>query len=191
MRAVIQRVSSGSVFIENKDVKNPSVYQLGEKKEYIKRIKTKSGRYIYAEKHVIKNPRISAVANFIKKGLVVLIGVEKGDDIKDAAYIADKIINVRIFEDKNGKMNFSLKDINAQILLISQFTLLGDARKGRRPDFMSAAASDEAYKLYKILYDDLKGKGICVRKGIFGAHMKVDIHNDGPVTILLDSKKIF
>lgn len=124
-------------------------------------------------------------------GLMVLIGVENGDTDKDLAYIADKVPNLRIFEDENGKMNLSLMDISGQILAISQFTLLGDARGGRRPSFTAAARPDTAVPLYEGLVEKWRGMGIHVETGVFGADMQVSLINDGPVTILLDSHKLF
>jgi D-tyrosyl-tRNA(Tyr) deacylase len=125
------------------------------------------------------------------QGLMVLIGVEEGDTDRDLAYIADKVPNLRIFEDENGKMNRSLQDIGGQILAISQFTLLGDARGGRRPSFTAAARPDTAVPLYEALVEKWRGMGIHVEIGVFGADMQVSLINDGPVTILLDSRKLF
>lgn len=127
----------------------------------------------------------------IDQGLVVLLGVEEGDTEKDAFYLAQKISGLRIFEDEDGKMNLSVKDVGGKVLTVSQFTLLGDARRGKRPSFASAAKPDEAKKLYEIFIEDIKQKGIETQEGIFQADMLVKIYNDGPVTILLDSKKIF
>ncbi len=124
-------------------------------------------------------------------GFMVLIGVEEGDTEKDLAYIADKVPNLRIFEDENGKMNRSLMDIGGQILAISQFTLLGDARGGRRPSFTAAARPDTAVPMYEALVEKWRGLGIHVETGVFGADMQVSLINDGPVTILLDSRKLF
>ncbi len=124
-------------------------------------------------------------------GINVLIGISKEDTIKDLEYIKDKIINLRIFEDENDKMNYSLLDIKGDILAISQFTLYGDCRKGRRPNFMNAKGGEEAKILYNKFIDMLKDTGLKVETGEFGAHMEVDIQNDGPVTILLDSFKQF
>lgn len=124
-------------------------------------------------------------------GLMVLIGVENGDTDRDLAYIADKVPNLRIFEDENGKMNLSLMDMGGQILAISQFTLLGDARGGRRPSFTAAARPDTAVPLYEALVEKWRGMGIHVETGVFGADMQVSLINDGPVTILLDSRKLF
>ncbi len=125
------------------------------------------------------------------RGLMVLIGVEAGDTEKDLAYIADKVPNLRIFEDEAGKMNRSLLDMGGQILAISQFTLLGDARGGRRPSFTAAARPDTAVPLYEALVEKWRSMGIHVETGVFGADMQVSLINDGPVTILLDSHKLF
>lgn len=131
------------------------------------------------------------VTGSIEKGLMVLIGVEDGDGDRDVDYIADKITGLRIFEDAQGKMNLSVEDIGGEILAVSQFTLLADARKGRRPSFTKAAAPDEANALYRKVIEKISSKGIKVEEGVFQAKMLVEIHNDGPVTILLDSNKIF
>lgn len=125
------------------------------------------------------------------QGLMVLIGVEVGDTDKDLSYIADKVPNLRIFEDEAGKMNRSLLDIGGQILAISQFTLLGDARGGRRPSFTAAARPDTAVPLYEALVEKWRSLGIHVETGEFGADMQVSLINDGPVTILLDSRRLF
>ncbi len=127
----------------------------------------------------------------IGRGFNVLIGISKDDTEEDLKYIKDKVVNLRVFEDESNKMNKSLLDVEGDILAISQFTLYGDCRKGRRPNFMEALGGDEA----KILYDKfvlmLRETGLKVETGEFGADMKVDIQNDGPVTIMLDSKKNF
>ena len=125
------------------------------------------------------------------QGLMVLIGVEVGDTDKDLSYIADKVPNLRIFEDEAGKMNRSLLDIGGQILAISQFTLLGDARGGRRPSFIAAARPDTAVPLYEALVEKWRSLDIHVETGEFGADMQVSLINDGPVTILLDSRRLF
>ena len=125
------------------------------------------------------------------RGLAVLVGVGEGDDSDDVSYLARKIAGLRVFEDDEGKMNLSVKDVGADVMLVSQFTLYGDCRKGRRPSFGSAAPPDRAEKLYEELADDLRRKGIEVETGEFKAHMKFDLINDGPVTLLLDSKKQF
>ncbi len=149
MRAVIQRVTSSSVAVDN---------------------------------HIIGK---------INKGLNVLIGICNDDTIDDLQYISDKIINLRIFQDKDDKMNLSVKDVNGELLIISQFTLYGDCRKGRRPNFMQAKGGEEAEILYEKFLDIMKKSGLKIENGQFGADMKVEINNDGPVTILLDSKKQF
>lgn len=149
MKAVVQRVSSGSVTI-------------------------KSENY-YAE---------------IGKGQVILLGIKEGDTEQDAIFIADKCTNLRIFEDENEKMNLSLKDINGEVLVISQFTLYGDAQKGNRPSFTLAAKPETAVLLYDKFLTRMKENlgSEKVKEGIFGAMMEVKIINDGPVTIIIDSK---
>lgn len=149
MRAVVQRVTEGSVSVDNK------------------------------------------ITGEVKKGFVVLLGVGKGDDQKDADYIADKVINLRVFEDDDGKLNLSLKDVDGEVLAVSQFTLYGDCRKGRRPGFTEAAAPEDAKALYEYFIGRLRDAGITVGEGVFQADMMVKIYNDGPVTLLLDSKKLF
>ncbi len=133
----------------------------------------------------------NTVTGAIEKGLMVLLGVEDGDCEKDADYIADKIAGLRIFDDEEGVMNLSVIDIGGEILSVSQFTLLADARKGKRPSYIKAARPEEAKRLYEYFNKRLEEKGLKVEKGIFQAEMLVEIHNDGPVTILLDSKKLF
>lgn len=127
----------------------------------------------------------------IEQGIMLLLGVENSDEEKDLEYMIDKVVNLRIFSDDEGKMNKSLLDINGSILVVSQFTLLGDARKGRRPGFIDAARPEKAVPYYEEFVKRLKDKGIKTEIGEFGADMEVSICNDGPVTILLDSKKIF
>lgn len=129
------------------------------------------------------------IVGSIEKGLNVLLGISKEDTIEDIPYLKDKIIKLRIFEDEEGKMNKSLLDVGGEILLISQFTLYGDCRKGRRPNFMEALGGEEANKIYDEFVKSLKGTGIKVETGIFGAHMDVSIENDGPVTLIVESKK--
>jgi D-tyrosyl-tRNA(Tyr) deacylase len=124
-------------------------------------------------------------------GFNVLIGISKDDTLEDLKYIKDKIINLRVFHDENDKMNLSLLDIKGEILVISQFTLYGDCRKGRRPNFMEAQSGIDANKLYEEFLTLLKTSNLKVESGEFGADMKVKINNDGPVTILLDSKRTF
>ena len=138
-------------------------------------------------KVTVENKEVGAIT----KGMTVLLGVEDGDGEKDAEYIADKIAGLRIFDDEAGVMNLSALDIGGEILSISQFTLLADARKGKRPSYSKAARPEEARKLYEYFNKRLEEKSLKVETGIFQAEMLVEIHNDGPVTILLDSKKLF
>jgi len=119
------------------------------------------------------------------------LGVEETDQETDLEYMCEKIPNLRIFEDENGKMNKSLLDVEGSILVISQFTLLGDARKGRRPSFTDAAKPEKAIPMYEKFIACMKEKNITTQSGEFGAEMEVELINDGPVTILLDSKKVF
>ncbi|MFA1711729.1 D-aminoacyl-tRNA deacylase [Peribacillus frigoritolerans] len=125
----------------------------------------------------------------IDSGLVLLVGVTHGDTIDDAAYLAEKIVNLRIFDDENEKMNHSLLDVGGSILSVSQFTLYGDCRKGRRPNFMDAARPEEANELYEAFNEELRKKGVHTETGQFGAMMDVQLTNDGPVTLILESKK--
>ncbi len=149
MRAVVQRVLSSSVEVENKTIGS------------------------------------------IDKGLNVLLGISIEDTEEDVKYLKEKILNLRIFEDDNGKLNRSLKDIDGDILVISQFTLYGDCRKGRRPSFIKALSGDKAEILYELFVAGCKSEVKLVQTGEFGADMKVIIENDGPVTMLIDSKKDF
>ncbi|MEH6905615.1 D-aminoacyl-tRNA deacylase [Neobacillus drentensis] len=128
------------------------------------------------------------VTGQISKGFVLLVGVTHADKEEDAVYLADKIANLRIFEDENEKMNLSLFDVGGEILSVSQFTLYGDCRKGRRPNFMDAARPDQAVQLYDFFNSLLREKGIRVETGIFGAMMDVELINDGPVTLIVESK---
>lgn len=128
------------------------------------------------------------VTGQITKGLVLLVGVTHEDKQEDAAYLADKIANLRIFEDANEKMNYSLLDVGGEILSVSQFTLYGDCRKGRRPNFMDAAKPEQAVELYEAFNELLREKGIRVETGVFGAMMDVELINDGPVTLIIESK---
>lgn len=127
----------------------------------------------------------------IDKGLMVLLGIKKGDQESDADYLMDKIINLRIFEDGAGKMNRSLLEAGGAVLMVSQFTLYGDARKGRRPSFTEAEEPLKAEALCVYCTDYLRDRGIDVATGVFRADMLVTIENDGPVTILLDSERNF
>ncbi len=133
----------------------------------------------------------SRVVGEIGPGLVVLLGISPSDGEQEVAWAAEKICNLRIFEDGDGKMNMSLLDTGGEVLLVSQFTLYGDARKGRRPSFVHAAAGPEAEKLYEDVAAALRGLGVNVATGEFGAMMDVELTNSGPVTILLDSNKTF
>lgn len=146
MRAVIQRVKSASVTVENEMV----------------------GK--------------------ISKGLLVFLGIAKADKTDDAEYLADKIVNLRIFEDDNRKMNRSLLDIGGEMLVVSQFTLLGDCKKGRRPSFVQAASPDHATGLYQIFLEQVRRKDVIVETGQFQAMMDVSLINDGPVTLIVDSR---
>ncbi len=149
MKALLQRVSTASVSIDNKEV----------------------GK--------------------IGKGLVVLLGVANGDTEKDAQYLADKTVNLRIFADEEDKLNLSALGIDGELLLVSQFTLLADTRKGRRPSFVEAAPPALAEKLFDFFVEQVRSTGLKVETGRFQAYMHVEIHNDGPVTILLDSREKF
>ena len=131
------------------------------------------------------------IVGSIGPGLVVLLGISRNDTVKEIDYLADKIINLRIFPDQNQKMNLSVKDIKGEILLVSQFTLLGDCRKGRRPSYSNAAPPERAKKLYDTFIQKLDDLGIPTATGEFQAMMKVNLVNNGPVTILLDSDKLF
>ncbi len=148
MRAVIQRVSSASVKVDEETIGS------------------------------------------IGKGLLIFLGVGETDTEFDLKYIADKSVGLRIFSDENDKMNLSVEDIGGEILVISQFTLYGDCRKGKRPSFSKSMEPVAANKMYEQFIAELKSKGIRTEHGEFGADMKVELLNDGPVTILLDSSKI-
>lgn len=148
MRAVIQRVSEGSVSVEGE-----MVGQIGP-------------------------------------GLVVLLGVTGADRTEDAQHLAQKIVNLRIFEDEEGKMNRSLLEVGGEILSISQFTLYGDCRKGRRPSFTQAAKAEEADLLYGVFNEALASGGVKVAQGLFQTHMRVSLVNDGPVTMILDTEDL-
>lgn len=124
----------------------------------------------------------------IGRGLVVLLGITHGDSENDAVYLADKCVNLRIFEDDDGKMNRSLLDVGGDALIVSQFTLYGDCRKGRRPSFVAAAGPEVAVPLYEHFICEVRKAGVNVATGNFGAEMLVDIKNDGPVTLMLESK---
>lgn len=129
------------------------------------------------------------VAGEIGAGLLVLLGVGKMDNSESASYLAEKIANLRIFSDEAGKMNLSVLDTGGSALVVSQFTLYGDTRGGRRPSYIQAAAPEEAHRLYEEFVKSLRSLGVKVETGVFQAHMQVEMVNDGPVTILLDSEK--
>lgn len=149
MRAVVQRVTCGSVSVDGKLVSS------------------------------------------IERGVVVLLGVGADDTRDDASYIANKIVGLRIFADQDDKMNLDLKDVDGAVLAISQFTLHGDARRGRRPSYSQAAPPALAEELYLACVEEMRQLGVPVVTGVFQAMMQVEIHNEGPVTILLDSKRVF
>ncbi len=148
MRALVQRVSKGSVTVEGK------------------------------------------IAGAIEKGLVILLGIRTGDTENDARYLAEKCVNLRIFEDESGKFNRSLLETGGGALVISQFTLYGDTRKGRRPGFEEAARPEIAEPLYKFFVQEMRRFPIRIAEGVFGAMMLVEIHNDGPVTLMLESPSL-
>ncbi len=138
----------------------------------------------------VKNSAVVVEGNTvgaIGPGLMVLLGVADGDAEKDADFLADKIVNLRIFEDENEKMNLSLLDTKGQMLVVSQFTLLGNCRKGRRPSFVDAAGPAEANALYEYFAKKVAEKGVGVETGKFRARMEVSIVNDGPVTLIVES----
>ena len=124
----------------------------------------------------------------IGKGLMLLIGVDENDENVDADWLVKKILDVRVFSDEEGKMNHSVKDINGEILCISQFTLISDYKKGNRPSYIKAAKPDKAIPLFEYFKDEIKKSGLKTESGIFGADMKVSLINDGPVTLVFDSK---
>ena len=142
----------------------------------------------------VKNARVSVDGNIvgqINAGLLVYLGVGKEDNESDAEFIADKIVNLRIFADNNDKMNLSVKDKSGQVLVVSNFTLFGDCRRGRRPGFDSAAEPVIAERFYEKVVQLIKAKGLEVQNGGFAAYMEVESLNDGPVNFLLDSKRLF
>ncbi len=131
------------------------------------------------------------VVGAIDSGYVLLVGVRHGDTEKDAQYLAEKIVHLRVFEDEDGKMNKDILTVGGEVLSISQFTLYGDVRRGRRPNYMEAARPEQASVLYEVFNDELRKYGLRVATGRFGAMMDVSLVNDGPVTILMDSEKTF
>ena len=131
------------------------------------------------------------VISEIRKGLLVFLGVAQEDTPADVNYMASKIANLRIFEDDEGRMNLSILDVGGEALVVSQFTLCGDCRKGRRPSFIAAARPEKADPLYQAFMDEISRLGVPVKAGIFQAMMDVELINDGPVTMMLDSNKLF
>lgn len=130
------------------------------------------------------------ITGHIDKGLIVLLGISEDDGILDIDYMVDKIANLRIFEDKDEKMNLSLLDVSGELLVVSQFTLYGDCRKGRRPSFIKAARPGKAQELYELFLKKCMNMNIKTQSGVFQADMTVYIENDGPVTLIVDSEKI-
>jgi D-tyrosyl-tRNA(Tyr) deacylase len=135
---------------------------------------------------VVNNEEISK----IDKGFLVLLGIKDNDTMDDLAYVKKKIEKLRIFEDEDGKMNLSIEDVGGKILLVSQFTLFGDVRKGNRPSFIQAARPEKANEFYEIMKKELINDGFDVKTGKFQTHMEVGLINDGPTTILIDSERI-
>jgi D-tyrosyl-tRNA(Tyr) deacylase len=127
----------------------------------------------------------------IGTGLLVLAGVASNDTAESAEWMAEKVVNLRVFDDEHGKMNLTLAESGGAILCVSQFTLLGDCRKGRRPSYDRAAAPDAAKSIYELLVAALRARGVQVETGVFRAMMEIELVNDGPVTLLLDSEKLF
>ena len=139
----------------------------------------------------VKNARVFVdreITGEIDSGILILLGIKKGDNEETARWIAEKCVNLRIFENDEGKFHFSLIDTKGDVLVVSQFTLYGDCRKGRRPSFTDAADPEDAGKIYNYFVNILKEMGIKVRTGIFGAHMDVELVNDGPVTLILEQE---
>lgn len=124
----------------------------------------------------------------IGKGILIFLGIDKKDSKKDVEYLADKVVNLRIFEDNNSKMNLSIKDVGGEIMVVSEFTLAGDCKKGNRPSFDKAMPPEEAEKLYRDFIDSLRSKGIPVKEGIFRSFMHVSLINEGPVTFILNTR---
>ncbi|MFW6148318.1 MAG: D-aminoacyl-tRNA deacylase [Atribacterota bacterium] len=134
----------------------------------------------------VENQKISQIS----QGMLVLLGIKKGDTIKEAELLARKAVNLRIFADKDNKMNLSLLDINGQVIVVSQFTLYGNCKKGRRPSFIEAALPEKADSLYQYFVQFLKNENVLVQTGQFQTFMQVEIINDGPVTFILDSDEL-
>jgi D-tyrosyl-tRNA(Tyr) deacylase len=159
-----------------------------------KRIQTIECRTMRAVIQRVTEARVEVegrVSGEIKSGLLVLLGVARDDTEKDADYLAERITNLRIFDDDQGKMNLSIMDVSGEMLVVSQFTLYGDVRRGRRPSYSDAAEPAMANKLYECFVDQVRAFGLKAETGVFQAMMQVSLVNDGPVTILLDSKKLF
>ena len=148
-------------------------------------------RVSYAQVRVIGVENVQPLHSRIGRGLVVLVGVGVEDTEEDVEYLASRLSGLRVFEDSNGKMNLSLEEVKGQMLLVSQFTLYGDCRKGRRPSFGQSAGAEMAQRLYNLLVESLRRKGIVVAEGKFQEKMLIELANDGPVTLLLDSKRHF
>ena len=137
----------------------------------------------------VKNAKVEVenkIVGSINKGFLVLLGVTHNDNQEIADYLVKKLCNLRVFEDENEKMNLALKDVQGELLIVSQFTLYADTTGGNRPSFINAAKPDEANKLYEYFCEQCQEKGIKVQKGVFGAHMDVSLVNDGPVTIIME-----
>lgn len=140
----------------------------------------------------VKNAHVSVentIISNIGKGVLVLLGVQAGDTKKDGDILVDKIVNLRIFEDDQGKMNHSVKDVKGELLVVSQFTLLGNCKKGRRPSFINAAPPEQAEKLYEYVKGRAVSSGVITKSGIFQANMNVSLSNQGPVTLVLDTRE--
>jgi len=140
----------------------------------------------------VSHARVSVdnvVTGEIGAGLMVLVGVQVGDTVEDAAYLAEKIAGLRVFEDPEGKMNLSAHEVGGAMLAVSNFTLLGDCRRGRRPSFTEAAPPEEAKRLFNDFVQRVRAQGLTVETGVFREHMHVEIDNDGPVTLILDSRR--
>ena len=127
------------------------------------------------------------IVGHIGRGLLILVGIQASDGSTEISFLADKLVNLRIFPDDDDKMNRSLLDIGGELLVVSQFTLYGDCRKGRRPSFIDAAGPDHAIPIYERFVEQLRASGLKVETGRFGANMQVDLRNDGPVTLIIDS----
>jgi D-tyrosyl-tRNA(Tyr) deacylase len=137
----------------------------------------------------VKNASVKVdekIVGQIEKGFLVLVGIKVGDTKEQADYLVKKVCNLRVFEDENGKMNLSLKDVGGKLLIVSQFTLYGNCNEGNRPSFIEAARPEEAIPLYEYFCEQCAKNGIEVQRGIFGADMKVELLNDGPVTIIIE-----